>query len=134
MPFAAPPRAPRSWLRPVRLAVLTLGAALAVGCSGDDDDGPSGNINGSYSLTQINGRSVPVAGIEGGELTLDDDQYELTLVTDEETFTESGDFERDGSRLNFSSDEGDEFSATLSNSNRVITYVEGNASLRFERQ
>jgi hypothetical protein len=152
MPLAAPPRVRRGWPRLARLAAaLSVGAAFATGCGSNGDEGPSGPIDGTYALVEFQGRAVPFTvttpqgtiAVRGGELLLDDGDYEATFDIEIDgaptsELDETGTYERNGSRVRFSPAVstgllGTEVDATLSNNGRTIALATTGISARFER-
>lgn len=130
--------------RPLRLGrFVALASALALaGCGGGDSTGPSESIDGTYSLTAVQGQSVPFGdqanGIDRGNLSLDNGAYTLVITVRQDGASgdvqDSGTFRRDGSRVRFSSTGGaGEAEGTLSNSNRTLSVDLDGAPLRFER-
>ncbi len=140
------PRAPR-WARLVRwarLAALAPALVLAAGCGDDDDPTGNGGVDGSYSLTQFEGQTVPFTvdtddgrvEVRGGDLTLSGGDYQVSFDIRVDgrrarDLDDAGTYERDGRRVRFSSSSGDEFEGTLSG--RQLTIESDEITLRFDR-
>jgi hypothetical protein len=68
-------------------AAVLLIATVATGCNGGDSNGPRAGV-GFYSLTKVNGATLPVTTVAGPPLTTEILSGQLTLTSDG-NFTET---------------------------------------------
>src|SRR5881628_2014772 len=122
-----------------RIAVLAALAVTLAGCSTSDSVGPSGSIEGTYSLVLINGSRLPFSFSTGVTLVSDD----LTLYSDGSysdysqyssgsTRTENGVYSENNGSIVFQPNAGGAYQGSISG--RVLTEIVGGYEQRFEKQ
>ena len=128
-------------MRQIAILSLLLLVPLLSGCS--DSTGPGGSsATGTYNLRTVNGNNLPVVVLQVGSDRVEVTQGSITLnadntFTDRTTFrvTESGTsttdteviagtYTRNNNAIQFSTDEGDTYSASLSG-NTLTQTIEG---------
>ena len=121
-----------------RIAMAALALSLA-GCSTLDSLGPSGSVEGTYSLVLINGSRLPYTFSNGVTLVSD----VLTLYADGSYSdysqyavgaprTEQGFYTENNGSLVFDPDAGSTYQGSISG--RVLTEIVGGYEQRFEKQ
>jgi hypothetical protein len=121
-----------------RIAIAALAITLA-GCSTSDSLGPSGSVEGTYSLALLNGSRLPFTFSNGLTLVSDD----LTLYPDGSysdfsqystgaTRTENGFYSENNGSLLFQPNAGGSYQGSING--RVLTQIVGGYEQRFEKQ
>ena len=121
-----------------RIALAALAISLA-GCSTLDSLGPSGSVEGTYSLALLNGSRLPYTFSSGvtlvsDDLTLDRDGSftDYSRYANGSSRTEYGYYSSTNGSLVFQPNSGGSYQGSISG--RILTEIVGGYEQRFEKQ